>query len=136
MDKLPIQQALVYLMVTMSAADSSIDDEELARITTAVRTMPIFEGYDEAGLPLEAAKCAEILSSDEGLDIIFGLVKSSVPEKFYDTAYAVAVEIAAADLDLAQEELRLLQRLRHALGLSNLVTAAIEASARARFRTT
>lgn len=134
MEKLPVQQALVYLMVTMSAADSSIDDEELESITHAVQTLPVFEGYDESGLPHAAARCAEILSSEEGLDVVFGLVKSSLPEKYYDTAYALAVEIAAADLDLAQEELRLLQRLKDALDLNTLTSAAIEASARARFR--
>jgi len=47
----------------------------------------------------------------------------------------VAVEVASADLTVAQEELRLLQLLRDALGIEKLIAAAIERGARARHMT-
>ena len=43
-------------------------------------------------------------------------------------------EVAAVDLTLEQEELRLLEMIRDRLELDRLVTAAIEAAARARYR--
>ena len=43
--------------------------------------------------------------------------------------------MAAADLHVEPEELRLLAMLRDRLGLDKLTTAAIERGARARFRT-
>ncbi|MGE0613444.1 MAG: Tellurite resistance protein TerB, partial [Hyphomicrobiales bacterium] len=48
------------------------------------------------------------------------------------TAYALAVEIAAADLDVQPEEMRLLELLAEQLNLDRLITAAIERGARAR----
>ena len=59
----------------------------------------------------------------------------ALPHNLYDTAYALAVEIAAADLHVEQEELRLLQLLRDRLGLDKLTCAAIERGAMARYRT-
>ena len=47
---------------------------------------------------------------------------------------ALAVEIAAVDLKLEQTELRFLEEIRDRLDLDRLVTAAIEAAARARYR--
>ena len=58
-----------------------------------------------------------------------------LPDRLHDTAYALAVEVAVVDLRLPQEELRLLEMIRDRLKADRLVTAAIEASARARMRT-
>jgi len=61
-------------------------------------------------------------------------VREALPEKFHETAYALAVEIAAADQRIRNEEIRLLQLLRDRLGLDKLTCAAIERGALARFR--
>ena len=61
--------------------------------------------------------------------------RNKLPEGLYDTAYSLAVEVAAADLHVEQEELRLLQILRDRLGLDKLTCAAIERGAMARYRT-
>jgi hypothetical protein len=62
------------------------------------------------------------------------MVLKAIPARLHDTAYALAVEVAAVDLRLEQEELRLLEMLRDRIETDALVTAAIEASARARLR--
>ncbi|MEM8663811.1 MAG: Tellurite resistance protein TerB, partial [Pseudomonadota bacterium] len=62
------------------------------------------------------------------------LIKACTPKPLHETAYALAVEVAAADLNIQQEELRFLAMLRDALGLEKLVVAAIERGARARHR--
>ncbi|MFZ2100623.1 MAG: tellurite resistance TerB family protein [Oricola sp.] len=128
------QEALVFVMVTMAAADSKFSDRELVRIGNVVDTLPVFAEYSRDQLVETANKCTAILNEPSGIDRILGIVKTTLPERLYDTAYAVGVEIASADLHAEQEELRFLQMLRDELELDNLVSAAIERSARARFR--
>ena len=134
MSTLSEQEALAFIMVTMAAADTTLSERELARIGNTVDTLPIFDGFTRDDLVETANRCSGILNEPSGLDQILGMVKTSLPERLYDTAYAVAVEIASADLHAEQEELRFLQILRDELELDNLVSAAIERSARARFR--
>jgi hypothetical protein len=50
-----------------------------------------------------------------------------------ETAYALACDIVAADGNASQEELRVLELLRHRMEMERLVAAAIERGARARF---
>ena len=135
-DTLTPQEALIYVMVTMSAAEGTISDTETEGIGRPVQTLPVFEGFDADHLVKTAKECGELLASDsEGLEHVLNLVADALPAKLHDTAYAVAVEIAAADLEVAQEELRFLQLLRDRFGLDKLVVAAIERAARARLRT-
>ena len=128
------QEALIYVMVTVSAADRTMTDAELRSIGEIVRTLPVFRGFDEERLVATARACGEILSGDDGLQLVLEVIRDTVPEKLYDTAYAVAVEVAAADLHVEQEELRFLQLLRDELDLDELTVAAIERGARARHR--
>ena len=129
------QTAHIYVMVTMSAVDSAMSDEETKKIGQLVTTLPVFDGFDPSRLIQIAEECASILAEDGGLDAIFGLVRDALPEKLHETAYAVAVEVAAADLTVEQEEIRLLQLLRDTLGIEKLAAAAIERGARARHTT-
>jgi tellurite resistance protein len=129
------QQALIYVMVTMSGVQGNIDDQELQAIGRVVSELPIFAGFDATKLTIIAEQCGEILQEEEGLTAVFGLVAEALSPKLKETAYAVAVEIAASDLAVGREELRFLAMLRDQLGLDKLVTAAIERSAIARYQT-
>jgi tellurite resistance protein len=40
------QEALIYAMITISAVDRNISDEELQRIGSIVRELPPFEDYN------------------------------------------------------------------------------------------
>ena len=60
------------------------------------------------------------------------MIGTAVPPRLAETAYAVAVEVAAADRDVKAEEIRFLDLLRDRLNLDKLTTAAIERGARAR----
>ncbi|MCF8469537.1 MAG: tellurite resistance TerB family protein [Parvibaculum sp.] len=126
------ENALIYIMVTMSAVDSAMSDNELRDIGTIVRTLPAFRDFNEERLIPVAKECAAILQEDGGLDAVFGLVKDALPVHLRETGYALAVEVAAADLSIGAEELRLLQLLRDALDVDKLTAAAIERGARAR----
>jgi tellurite resistance protein len=135
MDK-PIShhEALVFAMVTISAVDRTMTDSELQRIGEIVQTIPIFRDFDADRLVALAETCGEILAEDDGLETILDLIKTCLPHHLYETAYALAVEVAAADLKIQAEEVRFLAMLRDALDLEKLVVAAIERGARARHR--
>ena len=130
-----IQQALVHVMVTMSAADRTMTDHELMKIGNIIGSLPVFDGYDKDHLIEDSKQCSEILQRANGLGDIISNVLENVPLELHETAYALAVEVAAADLNVEQEEMRLLQVFRDSLELDRLNCAAIERGARARHRT-
>lgn len=128
-------EALIYVMVTISAVDRAMSDEELSRIGQIVSNLPVFADYDENTLVQTAQACGQILSADDGLNKVLGLIKRTLPSTLRETAYALAVEVAAADLQIQKEERRFLELLSDTLEISKLVVAAIERGARARHRT-
>ena len=129
---LPPHDALVYIMVTMSAVDREMTDKEMLRIGHMVKNLPVFKDFNINQLVTVSESCGELLSHEDGLDRILKDVASQLPAKLHETAYALAVEVAAADLEIKDEELRFLQMLRDALKLDPLACAAIERGARAR----
>ncbi len=135
MPKITPHEALIYVMITTAAADRQISDRELDRIAQVVRHYPVFMGYDVENLAKAAERCGDLLSNEEGLDDLLDTIEKALPKKLYETAYALAVEVAAADLKVPDEEIRFLELVRDALHLDKLVTAAIERSARARHQT-
>lgn len=127
-------EALIYAMVTLSAADEKMSDRELMKIGDIVRTLPAFRAFDAEKLVAAAKACGEYLQYDDGIDQILDVIANTLPPKLYETAYALAIEVAAADLHVEQEELRFLQMLRDRLDLDKLAVAAIEHGARVRYR--
>ena len=125
-------EALVYVMVTVSAVDRAMTDAELARIGEIVSHLPIFTDYDQDGLVKTAESCGNILSADGGLEQVLHLVHEALPPKLHETAYAVALEVAAADHAVTPEETRFLEMLGEELALDKLTIAAIERGIRAR----
>ena len=122
-------------MVLVSAADGEMTDAELAAIGEIVRTLPAFKDHDESRLTATAEDCATLLATDGGFDTVLGIIAESVPEKLRETAYALACDIVAADFHVEEEELRVLQLLRHRLVVDRLAAAAIERGVRARYAT-
>jgi tellurite resistance protein len=124
--------ALIYVMVTMSAVDRTMTDAELSRIGEIVSNLPVFADFDQEDLVKTAETCGEVLGEDGGLDRVLVLVKSALPKKLRETAYALALEVAAADREVKAEEARFLDMLRDSLDLDKLTTAGIERGIRAR----
>ena len=135
MSKLSYHDALIHIMVTMSAADRTMSDSELAKIGSIIKSLPVFADFEIERMIAVANNCTDILQKEEGLDTIIENALSSLPENLHETAYALAVDVAAADLQIEQEELRLLQILRHKMNIDRLTAAAIERGARARHQT-
>ena len=61
-------EALIYAMVTLSAADRAMTDKELMKIGDIVSTMPIFADFDPDRLVAIATACGVLLQDDDGLD--------------------------------------------------------------------
>jgi len=127
-----IQEALIYAMVTMSAVDGMISEGELRKIGNIVSQLPVFASYDPEDLVKTAEACGNILSEDDGLEQILSMISGTLPAKLHETAYALAVEVAAVDRIVRDEEIRFLELLRDHLTLDKLTIAAIERGARAR----
>lgn len=128
------QQVLIHLMLTMAAADDAISDDELSRVERLVGFLPVFENFPVAEIGMIMDNFVELMEAEEGLDSLMTLLARTLPEELHETAYALAVEIAAADLVVTPEELYLLDMLRDFLKVDKLTAAAIERGARARFR--
>lgn len=128
------QDCLVAVMIAISASDENIMTAELITIQSLVNHLPIFSDYDVDRIKPVAAMVLDLLSEEDGLDALFGLIRDNLPSNLNETAYAMACDVAAADGKLKQEELRMLQEIRYELKLDRLHGAAIEMAARARFQ--
>jgi tellurite resistance protein len=128
------EKALIYVMVTMSGVEGRINATELAEIGHVVKSLPVFKDFEVSRLPSVAQECGEMLQELEGLQTVLALVRDQLSPRLRETAYALAVEVAAADLAVGREELRFLAMLRDCLSLDKLVTAALERSAIARYQ--
>ena len=129
------QDCLVALMIAVSASDENIRTAELVKIQSSVNMLPVFADFDNDRLNHMSRLVFELFEQEDGLDALFGLIRDNLPERLYETAYALACDVAAADGKLADPELRLLEEIRYELNIDRLHAAAIERGARARHLT-
>ncbi len=126
------QDALVAVMIAVSAADEQMRTAELVAIQRMVNHMPVFAGYDPDRLRVVSQTVLELFEEEEGLSALFGLVRDGLPERLYETAYALACDVVTADGTAREVELRMLEEIREELEIDRLHAAAIEWGARVR----
>ncbi len=126
------QDCLVALMIAISLSDEHVRTAELLKIESAVNMLPVFAGYDIDRLRTLSQTVQDLFAEEEGLDALFGLIRNNLPERLFETAYALSCDVAASDGTLRQAELRLLEEIREELNIDRLHAAAIERGARAR----
>jgi len=126
------QTALIYTMVLVSAAEGVMTDTEIETIGRLVRYLPVFKDFEHDRLTEIGRDCTYLLREEDGLDRALDLIAEALPPKLRETAYTLACDIAAADGELADEELNLLHHLRACLGVDSLIATAIERATRAR----
>jgi tellurite resistance protein len=129
------QDALLAIMVAVSASDENLRTSELVAIQRIVNHLPVFAGYDPDRFAQVSSVVFDLFEEEDGLDAFFGLVQDALPEKLFETAYALACDVAAADGTLYEQELQFLQEIRDELAIDRLHAAAIERGARARHMT-
>ena len=103
------EDALVAVMVAVSVSDETIRTAELVKIEQIVNNLPVFGNYDADRTRAVAQTVFELFEEEDGLDALFGLVHEALPERLWETAYAIACDVAAADGSLRQQELRFLE---------------------------
>jgi uncharacterized tellurite resistance protein B-like protein len=135
MASLTPQDALVALMIAVSASDENIRTSEMMAIQRIVNHLPVFTGYDGDRIRQIAQTVFDLFEEEDGLDALFGLIRDALPERLFETAYALSCDVAAADGKLRDTELRMLQEVREELEIDRLHAAAIERGARARHMT-
>jgi len=126
------QDALLAVMIACSASDQDMRTAELLAIQSMVNLMPVFAGYDTDRMRRVAQIVFDLFEEEDGLDAFFGLIRSVLPERLNETAYALACDVITADGRHSQEELRMLEELREELKVDRLHAAAIEWAARVR----
>jgi hypothetical protein len=128
-------RALIYTMVIVSGAQPELRDAELSLIGDIVEDLPVFRDFDRERLALLLNDCAELINGENGLERTLEAIRTLLPAKLRETAYAIACDLVASDGEATQEELQIIELLRRRLGLDRLIAAAIERGARARFQT-
>ena len=126
------QDSLVAVMIAVSASDEDIRASELLTIQTIVNLLPVFSDYDTDRIKTVSQTVFDLFAVEDGLDALFGIIRADLPERLFETAYALACDVAAADGKLHDTELRLLEEIRYELNIDRLHGAAIERGARAR----
>ncbi|MEY8827421.1 tellurite resistance TerB family protein [Sedimentitalea sp. XS_ASV28] len=134
-NQLSPQDCLVALMIAVSASDEELRTSELVKIQSSINMLPVFAEYDIDRLKQTSQVVFDLFEQEDGLDALFGLIRDNLPERLFETAYALACDVAAADGTLHEPELRLLEEIRYELNIDRLHAAAIERGARARHLT-
>lgn len=129
------QDALVSVMVAASASDEHMRTAELVAIQRMVNHMPIFAEYDADRIRRVSQIVFDLFEEEDGLDALFGLIRAALPERLFETAYALACDVVTADGKHSQVELRMLEEVREELAIDRLHAAAIEWGARVRHMT-
>lgn len=126
------QDALIAVMVACSASDQHMRTAELVAIQRMVNHMPVFGDYDADRIRRVSQTVFDLFEEEDGLDALFGLIREALPERLYETAYALACDVVTADGKHNQTELRMLEEVRDELRVDRLHAAAIEWGARVR----
>ena len=134
-DSMTPQDALAALMIAVSASDGDMRTSELIKINSAINNLPVFSNFDADRLPRVTNMVMDLLDQEDGLEALFGLIRDTLPERLFETAYALSCDVAAADGKIGGTEARMLEEIRDELELDRLHAAAIERGARARHMT-
>jgi len=131
------QDALLAVMVAASASDENMRTAELVAIQRMVNHMPVFAGYDTDRIRRVSQTVFDLFEDDlfeeeDGLEALFGLIRDGLPERLFETAYALACDVVTADGRHTDQELRMLEEIREELSIDRLHAAAIEWGTRVR----
>ena len=80
------QDALVAVMIAVSASNEDIRTAELIKIQSAVNMLPVFADFDVDHLKSISQVVFDLFEQEDGLDALFGLVREALPERLYETA--------------------------------------------------
>ncbi len=126
------EDTLVAIMLAVSASDERIRTAELVTIERILNHLPAFVDFKTERLKHISNTVLDLFADEDGLELLWDSVRTTLPERLFETAYALACDVAAADGTLRESELRFLEEIRYQLEIDRLHAAAIERGARAR----
>lgn len=126
------QDALIAVMIAVSASDEQMRTAELVAIQRMVNHMPVFAGYDPDRIRRISQTVFDLFEEEDGLAALFGLIRDALPARLHETAYALACDVVTADGKHNEVELRMLEEVREELSIDRLHAAAIEWGTRVR----
>jgi tellurite resistance protein len=129
---LDAQEALICTMVLVAAADGGMTDREIGVMAGQVQTLPAFHNFSSEQLEFATDATVNLLNEEDGLSHAAQLIRDALEPRLRETAYALACEVVAADADVRQSSLQMLEFVQTELHLDPLVAAAIERGVRAR----
>ncbi|MBV8401550.1 MAG: tellurite resistance TerB family protein [Acetobacteraceae bacterium] len=129
---LDAQEALICTMVLVAAADGGMTDREIGVMAGQVQTLPAFHNFSSEQLEFATDATVNLLNEEDGLSHAAQLIRDALEPRLRETAYALACEVVAADTDVRQSSLQMLEFVQTELHLDPLVAAAIERGVRAR----
>jgi hypothetical protein len=128
-----LQDGLIWTMVLASAADRDLSDAEVDTMRDLVEHLPVFRGFKIDRLPKVTETCAATLAAEGGLDKVSAFIRKTVPSRFGETAYALACDLIAAEGQVRDTEIGVLDLLADLFDIDSLTCAALETAARARY---
>ena len=123
--------------MTLSASISGdITDKELKVINYLFTTLPVFENSNNDHLAKKIIESMEIIKSEPNVENIVDLIGDSLENNsnLKKTAYIIAIEIMMADLEVTEENNRLLELLENSFELDNLETSSIKHSIKFKYQ--
>jgi tellurite resistance protein len=128
-----LQDGLVWTMVLASAADRDLSPTEIDTMRDLVEHLPVFRGFKVERLPKVTETSATTLAADSGLEKVSAFIRKTVPRRFGETAYALACDCIAAEGQVRDTEIGVLDLLAELFDIDSLTCAALETAARARY---
>jgi tellurite resistance protein len=126
------QEAIVCTMVLIAASGGGITDREIGVMAGLVQTLPVFENFSTDRLDAATEAAVNLLREADGLPHAGRMIRDALEPRLRETAYALGCEVVAADVDVDQDTLRMLDFVRTELRIDPLVASAIERGVRAR----
>ena len=118
--------AEAYAASTLAAiaSDGYLADEEVEGFITNLNRMQLFKSYSGDVMRRMIDKLFGIMKRD-GVEVLFGLAKASLPHEMAPSAFAVAADLILADGVVTAEEENFLNQLYGALELSEDIAVKI-----------
>ena len=130
----PYRKALLDLMVIAAVADGDFGDRELNKLSQIVSAAPVFRGMSPEDIRQVATDVVRFLEDPDGIEKVLYNARETMPRLLRPTAYALVLDVIAADLEAGESELEYLALLRESLAINELESAALEYAAKIRHR--
>ena len=109
-------EAFAAITLATFAADGYLTDEEAHTMMATLNRMHLFRSYPSEVLRRMFDKLCSLIKR-QGFDGFIKLAVSSLPHDLYETAFAVATDLALADGEVTKEEEDLLNYLWKSLAI-------------------